>query len=602
MSDHHRGPGVPQVQRPITSKGLGPLVQLIRHARPPYGLMAAALLFSLVTTAAGLVVPLFTKSLVDGFSVQSLDWKTVSMIGGAFLLQAIGGALASYALYFSGLKVVAAVRERLWDRYLRLPVATFDSKPAGDLASRMTNDTAVLQNLVGDQFPGFVTGMLSAVVGVGFLFWLDWQMSLVMLAAIPLVMAIMMPLGRIRWKTAVQIQGETAKLSGLLGQVLSEVRLVKASGAEPRERERGKGAVADLFRLGRREGKVQSVIGPIMGFVMMILLVIVVGYGGLRVSSGALTAGGLVAFILYLIQVVMPATQIVQFFSQLQKARGATDSILELLNAPAEPEGTEIPVPGRQTVTFDQVSFGYSAGRSVVNDVSFTLEPGTVTAIVGPSGGGKTTLFSLLERFYQPQSGRILWGDQPVSALELRAWRSLIGYVPQESPLMAGTIRDNIAYGLGRDVTEAELRDAARAANAAEFIEAMPDAYDTEVGERGVKLSGGQRQRLAIARALLRDPQILLLDEATASLDAVSEAAVQDALHTLMRGRTTIIIAHRLSTVVEADRILFLEGGAITGQGRHEELLATHELYRTFAVQQLRLNDTMDYHAAPSGR
>ncbi len=602
MSDQHRGPGAPSIQRPILSKGFGPLLQLIRRAKPPYGLMAAALVFSLITTAAGLVVPLFTKNLVDGFSVQSLDWKTVSMIAGAFLLQAVGGALAGYALYYAGLKVVAAVRSRLWDQYLKLPVPVFDSKPAGDLASQMTNDTAVLQNLVGDQVPGFVTGLVSSVVSIGFLFWLDWQMSLVMLAAVPIVMAIMMPLGRIRWKTAVQIQGETAKLSGLLGQVLSEVRLVKASGAESRERQRGQNAVADLFRLGRREGKVQSVISPIMGLVMMTLLVIIVGYGGLRVSSGALTAGGLVAFILYLIQVVFPATQIVQFFSQLQKARGATDSILELLDTPAEPEGTSQPEPGRQPVVFDHVTFGYDAARPVLNDLSFTLEPGTVTAIVGPSGGGKTTVFSLLERFYQPGRGRIVWGEQSVAGLELKSWRSLIGYVPQESPLMAGTIRDNIAYGLDRAVTDDELREAAKAANAAAFIEALPEGYDTQVGERGVKLSGGQRQRLAIARALLRDPKILLLDEATASLDAASEASVQEALHTLMQGRTTIIIAHRLSTVVEADRILFLDGGTITGEGTHEELLATHDLYRTFAVQQLRLNDTMDYHAAAAGR
>jgi ATP-binding cassette subfamily B protein AbcA/BmrA len=564
--------------------------------------MAAALVFSLLTTAAGLVVPLFTKNLVDGFSIQSLDWKTVVLIAGAFLLQAVGGAFAGYALYYSGLKVVAAVRERLWDKYLKLPVPVFDSKPAGDLASRMTNDTAVLQNLVGDQVPGFVTGLLSAIVSVGFLFWLDWQMSLVMLAAIPVVMAIMMPLGRIRWKTAVQIQGETAKLSGLLGQVLSEVRLVKSSGAEPYERERGRSAVSDLFRLGRREGKVQSVVGPIMGLVMMTLLVVVVGYGGLRVSTGALTAGGLVAFILYLIQVVFPATQIVQFFSQLQKARGATDSILELLDAPAEPEGRASPEMGRQTVSFDGVTFGYTPDRPVLRDVSFTLEPGTVTAIVGPSGGGKTTVFSLLERFYEPQAGAVSWGVQSVDQLDLKQWRSLIGYVPQESPLMAGTIRDNIAYGVGREVTHDELRRAATAANAADFIEALPEGYETQVGERGVKLSGGQRQRLAIARALLRDPKVLLLDEATASLDAGSEAAVQEALHTLMRGRTTIIIAHRLSTVVEADRILFLEGGSITGEGTHNELLATHELYRAFAVQQLRLNDTMEHHAAAAGR
>lgn len=604
MSDQHRGPHGPSTpQRPIVSKGFGPLLQLIRSARPPYGLMAAALVFSLITTAAGLVVPLFTKSLVDGFSVQSLDPSTVALIVGAFLLQAVGGALAGYALYYSGLKVVAAVRERLWSQYLRLPVATFDSQPAGELASRMTNDTAVLQNLVGDQFPGFITGILSALVGVGFLFWLDWQMSLVMLGAIPVVVAIMVPLGRIRWKTALEIQGETARLSGILGQVLSEVRLVKASGAEAKERARGQGAVADLFRLGRREGKVQSVLQPIIGLVMMTLLVVIVGYGGLRVSSGALTAGGLVAFILYLIQVVMPATQVAQFFNQVQKARGATDSLLELLNAPIEPQGVGmLPAVGQHAVVFDGVSFGYTAERPVLLDLHFVLEPGTVTAIVGPSGGGKTTLFSLLERFYQPQAGALRWGGQNLADLDLAAWRSLIGYVPQDSPLLAGTIRGNISYGLDREVSDDEIRQAARSANAADFIEALPEGYDTEVGERGVKLSGGQRQRLAIARALLRDPALLMLDEATASLDAGSEKAVQEALGTLMKGRTTLIIAHRLSTVVGADRILFLEEGRLTGSGRHDELVETHELYRSFAEHQLRWKATMEDDVALVGR
>ena len=602
MSSHQGGPVASTApDRPILSKGLGPLLQLIRGAEPPWGLMALALVFSLLTTGAGLVVPLFTKSLVDGFSLQSIQPSTVAMIVGAFLLQAVGGALAGYALYYAGLKVVASVRSRLWNHYLRLPVRVFDTRPAGDLASRLTNDTAVLQTLVGDQFPGFVTGILSAVVGVGFLFWLDWQMSLVMLAAIPIVMAVMVPLGRIRWKTAQEIQGETARLSGLLGQVLSEVRLVKASGAETRERERGRETVSGLFRLGRREGKVQSVLAPIMGLVMMLLLVVIVGYGGLRVSSGALTAGGLVAFILYLIQVVMPVTQIAQFFSQVQKARGATDSILEILTLPVEDPGLlPVPAAGRGALEFEGVSFGYEPDRPVLKDLNFALEPGTVTAVMGPSGGGKTTVFSLVERFYRPDAGVVLWDGVDVSEFDLNDWRSRIGYVPQDCPLMAGTIRDNLTYGLG-EVTEDELREAVAAANATEFTAALPEGLDTQVGERGVKLSGGQRQRLAIARALLRNPAILMLDEATASLDAGSERAVQEALDTLMRGRTTLVIAHRLSTVVGADRILFLEDGRITGSGTHEELVQTHQLYRTFAEQQLRWRATMNQESVSDG-
>jgi ATP-binding cassette subfamily B protein AbcA/BmrA len=297
----------------------------------------------------------------------------------------------------------------------------------------------------------------------------------------------------------------------------------------------------------------------------------------------------------------MPVTQIAQFFSQVQKARGATDSILEILTLPVEDPGLlPVPAAGRGALEFEGVSFGYEPDRPVLKDLNFALEPGTVTAVMGPSGGGKTTVFSLVERFYRPDAGVVLWDGVDVSEFDLNDWRSRIGYVPQDCPLMAGTIRDNLTYGLG-EVTEDELREAVAAANATEFTAALPEGLDTQVGERGVKLSGGQRQRLAIARALLRNPAILMLDEATASLDAGSERAVQEALDTLMRGRTTLVIAHRLSTVVGADRILFLEDGRITGSGTHEELVQTHQLYRTFAEQQLRWRATMNQESVSDG-
>lgn len=237
------------------------------------------------------------------------------------------------------------------------------------------------------------------------------------------------------------------------------------------------------------------------------------------------------------------------------------------------------------------MSFAYKGGEAVLKQVTFTAEPGKVTAIVGPSGSGKTTLFSLLERFYSPTGGTIKLGEVPIDRYALPSWRSRIGYVSQESPLVEGTIRENISYGLDREVTPEELDRAAQMAYADEFIGQLPGGYETEVGERGLKLSGGQRQRIAIARALLRDPQILMLDEATSSLDSKSEIVVQQALHNLMRGRTTLVIAHRLSTVIDADRIVFVEKGTVTGVGTHDELFASHPLYREFASQQLRLQD-----------
>jgi ATP-binding cassette subfamily B protein AbcA/BmrA len=325
---------------------------------------------------------------------------------------------------------------------------------------------------------------------------------------------------------------------------------------------------------------------------MMSLLVLVIGYGGSQVASGALTAGDLVAFILYIFQVIMPVAMISQAITQLQKARGATESIVRLLAAPEEKSAEGLALERvDESIRFEGLSFSYEPGKEVLRNLSFDLEPGSVTAIVGPSGGGKTTIFSLLERFYAPDSGSILLGNRPIGDYSLASWRGAIGYVSQDSPLMAGTIRDNLCYGVGSSIAEddSRIKEAARAAYADEFIEGLPKGYDTEVGDRGVKLSGGQRQRIAIARALLRNPSILMLDEATSSLDSSSEEWVQKALENLMRGRTTLVIAHRLSTVLDADRILFIEGGELTGSGSHEELLATHELYRSFAEHQLRM-------------
>jgi ATP-binding cassette subfamily B protein AbcA/BmrA len=325
---------------------------------------------------------------------------------------------------------------------------------------------------------------------------------------------------------------------------------------------------------------------------MMAMLVTIVGYGGARVSSGDLSAGDLVAFILYLVQIVMPVGQITQFFAQLQKARGATERIVETLQEAEETFDrgrTPTDADLAKAIRFSGVTFAYQPDAPVLSGVDLEIAPGRVTAIVGPSGGGKTTLFALLERFYAPTGGVIRLGEEPLDNFSLQGWRSRIGYVSQESPVVDGTIRHNIAYGIDRPISDEELRAAAKMAYADEFVESLEHGYDTEVGERGVRLSGGQRQRIGIARALLRNPSVLMLDEATSSLDSLSEKYVQLALDGLMKNRTTVVIAHRLSTVLRADRIVFLERGVVTGVGRHEELLRTHALYREFAERQLAL-------------
>ncbi|QXW81203.1 multidrug resistance ABC transporter ATP-binding protein/permease BmrA [Bacillus sp. LJBS17] len=574
---------------------LKPFFALVRRTNPSYGKLAFALALSVVTTLVSLLIPLLTKQLVDGFSMSNLSGTQIGLIALVFFVQAGLSAYATYALNYNGQKIISGLRDLLWKKLIKLPVSYFDTNASGETVSRVTNDTMVVKELITTHISGFITGIISVIGSLTILFIMNWKLTLLVLVVVPLAALILVPIGRKMFSISRETQDETARFTGLLIQILPEIRLVKASNAEDVEYGRGKMGISSLFKLGVREAKVQSLVGPLISLVLMAALVAVIGYGGMQVSSGELTAGALVAFILYLFQIIMPMGQITTFFTQLQKSIGATERMIEIL---AEEE--EDTVTGKQIenahlpIQLDCVSFGYKPDQLILKEVSAVIEAGKVTAIVGPSGGGKTTLFKLLERFYTPTAGTIRLGDEPVDTYSLESWREHIGYVSQESPLMSGTIRENICYGLERDVTDAEIEKAAEMAYALNFIKELPNQFDTEVGERGIMLSGGQRQRIAIARALLRNPSILMLDEATSSLDSQSEKSVQQALEVLMEGRTTIVIAHRLSTVVDADQLLFVEKGEITGRGTHHELMASHGLYRDFAEQQLKMNADLE--------
>ncbi|WP_029946157.1 multidrug resistance ABC transporter ATP-binding protein/permease BmrA [Bacillus subtilis] len=582
-------------QKQKSKSKLKPFFALVRRTNPSYGKLAFALALSVVTTLVSLLIPLLTKQLVDGFSMSNLSGTQIGLIALVFFVQAGLSAYATYALNYNGQKIISGLRDLLWKKLIKLPVSYFDTNASGETVSRVTNDTMVVKELITTHISGFITGIISVIGSLTILFIMNWKLTLLVLVVVPLAALILMPIGRKMFSISRETQDETAHFTGLLNQILPEIRLVKASNAEDVEYGRGKMGISSLFKLGVREAKVQSLVGPLISLVLMAALVAVIGYGGMQVSSGELTAGALVAFILYLFQIIMPMGQITTFFTQLQKSIGATERMIEIL---AEEE--EDTVTGKQIenahlpIQLDRVSFGYKPDQLILKEISAVIEAGKVTAIVGPSGGGKTTLFKLLERFYSPTAGSIRLGDEPIDTYSLESWREHIGYVSQESPLMSGTIRENICYGLERDVTDAEIEKAAEMAYALNFIKELPNQFDTEVGERGIMLSGGQRQRIAIARALLRNPSILMLDEATSSLDSQSEKSVQQALEVLMEGRTTIVIAHRLSTVVDADQLLFVEKGEITGRGTHHELMASHGLFRDFAEQQLKMNADLE--------
>lgn len=570
--------------------GLKPFISLILSAKVPKTALIIGLSASLITTLAGLLVPVLTKNLVDGFSVASLSVPLMFGIGAAFIFQAIISGVSIYLLSFVGQKIVARLREKMWVKLIRLPVSYFDKQSSGETVSRIVNDTSVVRDLISNHFPQFISGIISIIGAIVILLIMDWKMTLMMLISVPLTFIIMMPLGRKMAKISRGLQDETAAFTGNIQQTLSEIRLMKASNAEQHEETKGVTGIGNLLGFGLKEARITALIAPIMYLVVMIVIVMIIGYGGMRVANGTMSTGSLVAFLLYLFQIIFPITSFAMFFTQLQKAKGATERIIDILNLPLEEgqEGLEIDITNKP-ISVSHVSFAYSEDEPVLEDVSFEAQPGEMIAFAGPSGGGKTTMFGLLERFYEPTSGKIMVGDIEVTQLSVEAWRSQIGYVSQESAMMAGTIRENLCYGLpnGKSITDEQLWKVAEMAYAREFIKSFSDGLDTEVGERGVKLSGGQRQRIAIARAFLRDPKILMMDEATASLDSQSEGIVQQALSRLMEGRTTFVIAHRLSTIVDADKIIFIEKGRVTGIGTHQELTQSHELYREFAEQQL---------------
>ncbi|MEK4980249.1 ABC transporter ATP-binding protein [Bacillus sp. FSL K6-6540] len=577
----------------VTKTTVRYFIKLLRSSGIPKLMLFLAIVLSLVGAVTGLIVPLITGQLIDNFAVDAFNIRMVGFLAVLFLLEAVASGLSYYMLAYVGNQTVNKIRKRLWTKVLALPVPFFDKHRSAETMSRVTNDTNEVKTLITDHLIAFCSNLLTVLGAVAILFYLDWRMTLIILIAVPVGFGILMPIGGKMYKISISMYGQLAQLSAMLTQVIGEIRLVKASNAERREEKSGYEDMDSLYRFGMKEAKINSVLIPLMSMVMVVLLVVIIGYGGVRVSSGALSAGELVSFILLLFQIMFPFSQFATFYSQLQKVMAATERLRLILEF--EPESDHRAVrsapEGHRDVEFKKVTFAYHEGETILSDVTFSIPAKKVTALVGPSGSGKTTVFSLIERFYAPSGGEICFGSEAIRDYTLESWRRKLGYVSQDSPLMTGTIRDNIIYGREEPVSDEEIAEAARLAYAEGFIEALPRGYNTEVGERGIQLSGGQRQRVAIARALLRKPDILLLDEATASLDSDSEHEVQKALNNLMVERTTVVIAHRLSTVVKADQIIVLEKGHITGSGTHEELIRSHPSYVEWAKKQFQTGE-----------
>lgn len=564
-----------------------PLLYLLKKVDWPKKLVFTAMTLSILGSLSGLLVPLFTGKLVDTFNAESLDLRMVWLFIGVFLVNAVLSGIGTYLLSKIGEKTIYSIREKLWKHLINLKMSFFDKNESGQLMSRITDDTNVINLFISEKAPSVLPSLLTLMGSIVMLFILDWQMTLMTFLILPIFIGIMVPLGRKMGKISKDTQTEISRFSGILGRVLTEMKLVKVTTSEEKELEKTKGTLLGIYDLGLKEAKIRAIISPLSGVIMTLTVAVILGFGGIRVSSGAITAGTLVAMIFYVVQLSAPILNFSMFLTDYKKAVGASERIYEIYQEEAEKRGDDHnqPITNHQDITFENVSFGYEA-HSVIKDLSLSIRSGEVTAFVGPSGSGKSTLFSLIERLYPIDHGQILYGNQPIDDISLKYWRQKIGYVMQSNAMMSGTIRDNLTYGVYSEVEEETLVHYTKMARCYDFIMAFPQGFDTEIGERGTKLSGGQRQRIDIARSFIKNPDILLLDEATANLDSESEFYIQQALNELMKDRTTIVIAHRLATIKKANQIVFLDKGQITGVGTHQELLASHGKYRHFVNTQ----------------
>lgn len=566
-------------------------ISLIKQTKPKYILLVIGMLLLASSSAVQVYVPKLASSLVNNFQ-KGVDYSLLGRVVGLFILSAVVSSIGGTVLGIFGENVIQNMRKRLWNKLTTLKVSYFDSVKAGEMSSRVTNDTTQVKQLLAVTFPQTIASIITVIGTVYMMIKMDWHMSLAMVVAVPIVIIFMIPVMAFGSKISHVRQDAMSRFSGIATETLSEIRLVKTSNAEKQAQVRAANEVDRLYNVGKKEAVFDATMQPIMMMVFMSMVFGLLAYGMHRIAIGAMTIGTLMSFLMYLFNLIGAMPIIATLFSEIAKAAGSTRRVQELLDETPEDftSGRAVDLSG-QTLTVTNVDFAYSDAPDelILTNVSFDAKPNEIIAFAGPSGGGKSTTFSLIERFYDPTKGSIKFGDTDIKDIQLTNYRSQIGYVSQDSSIMDGTIRDNLTYGLDDTYTDNQLWEVLDLAYARKFVEGMPHQLDTEVGERGTKISGGQRQRIAIARAFLRDPKILMLDEATASLDSESEAMVQQALEKLMKGRTTLVIAHRLSTIIDSDKIYFIEKGQVTGSGKHDELVKSHDTYSKYVAEQFKV-------------
>ena len=556
--------------------------------------LSVGLALMLVNRLAGLVLPASSKYLIDdvlGKQQVGLLVPLALAVGGATVFQAITSFALSQTVSIAAQRAISDLRIEIQRHVLRLPVSFFDGTKSGVLITRVMSDAEGIRNLIGTGLVQLTGGIITAAIALGVLFYLNWRLTastIFVLLAFGAMMAVAFKRLRPLFRKRNEINAE---VTGRLGEALGGIRTVKVYTAEAREERIFAEGIERLFRNIASTITGTSAVGAATTVIVGVIGVLMIIVGGRSIVGGTMTLGDFVMYIFFIGLVAAPLVQIASIGTQVSEAFAGLDRIREIRGTATEDQEDERRAAIgelRGDVAFEHVSFEYAPGVPVLRDISFTTKAGTTTALVGSSGAGKSTLIGLVSAFNRPTSGRVLVDGRDAATLRLRDYRANLGVVMQDNFLFDGTIRENIAFAKP-DATDEEIRAVSRIAHCDEFIERFEAKYDTIVGERGVKLSGGQRQRVAIARAILADPRILILDEATSSLDSESEALIRDGLRSLRRGRTTFVIAHRLSTIESADQILVMEEGRILERGTHGELLAANGRYRQLYDKQYRI-------------
>ncbi|PPF68211.1 ABC transporter ATP-binding protein [Rathayibacter sp. AY1E6] len=578
--------------------------QLVPYLLEHRGILSVVVVLSLFGAAASLGQPLLVGQVItrvqSGLDLGPLVWALVGLVVASGLIS----GFAHYLLQRTGEGIVLSSRRRLVARLLRLPIREFDARRTGDLVSRVGSDSTLLRAVLTQGLVDSIAGSLVFVGAIIAMAVIDWVLLLIIVAVVAVALGLALTLGRGIRTASRKAQEKVGDLAAAVERAISAVRTIRAAGATDREIAVVDQHATEAYRLGIRVAHVSALVVPVAGIAMQVAFLAVLGVGGYRVASGAIDVAQLVSFILFLFMMVMPLGNFIGAITSVNSALGALGRIQEIIDLPIEGDG-DASAGGlgagvaEEAISFEDVVFSYEEGavpdaaavaderdRTVLRGVSFTVPRGKRTALVGPSGAGKSTILALIERFYDPEAGVVRLGGVDITAIDRDALRAQIGYVEQDAPVLAGTIRENLVLGRP-DADDADCLRVLEAVNLTDVLERNPLGLHAPVGESGVMLSGGERQRLAIGRALLAAPPILLLDESTSSLDGLNEQRLRLAIDAVAENRTLLVIAHRLSTVVDSDRIVVLQKGEVVGVGTHSELVESTPLYRDLAKHQL---------------